>query len=361
MDERTHREYVTGARRGPLATLVRAGLWGLSLPYGAAVALRNTAYACGWTRIERVDAPVVSIGNLTTGGTGKTPLAAFLARWFRARGVRVCFLSRGYRAGNDALNDEALVLEHLCPDVPHLQNRDRVAAARTALDELDMRLLILDDGFQHRRLARDLDVVLVDALEPWGGGHLLPRGFLREARRGLRRAHIAIVTRVDAVAASDVQRIRREIERAAPGLPVATVRFEVGGLANWSGTRRDFPVPSDGPIGAFCGIGNPRAFAATLSAAEISTSAWREYPDHHRYSREDVVELIEWGRSTGLAAILTTRKDLVKLQTDRLGEVPLWCVDQEASVVDGAEVLDRLLETVLAKVTPDTDDDATDG
>jgi tetraacyldisaccharide 4'-kinase len=357
LDERTHREYVTGARRGPFGALVRVGLWGLSLPYGAAVALRNMAYARGWARIERVEAPVVSIGNLTTGGTGKTPLAAFLARWFRARGVRVCFLSRGYRAGDDALNDEALVLEHLCPDVPHLQNRDRVAAARTALDELDMRLLILDDGFQHRRLARDLDVVLVDALEPWGGGHLLPRGFLREARRGLRRADIAIVTRVDAVAGSDVERIAREIERVAPGLPVATVRFEVGGVANWSGERRDFPVAFEGPVGAFCGIGNPRGFAATLAARGITTTAWREYPDHHRYSRDDVADLIEWGRSTGLAALLTTRKDLVKLQTDRLGTVPLWCVDQEALVVEGADLLERLLEGVLAKVTPDADDD----
>src|SRR4029077_18396307 len=116
--------------------------------------------------------------NLTTGGTGKTPFAAHLARWFREQNVRVAFLSRGYGAAPGDVNDEALVLDRLCPDVPHLQNRDRVEGARIACEEFESQLLILDDGFQHRRLARDLDIVLIDALNPWGYGHLLPRGML---------------------------------------------------------------------------------------------------------------------------------------------------------------------------------------
>jgi tetraacyldisaccharide 4'-kinase len=360
LDERRHREYVTGERRGAGGMLVRAALHGLSYPYGAAVALRNMAYARGWARVERVAAPVISVGNLTTGGTGKTPVAAWLARWFRARSVRVCFLSRGYRAGDDALNDEALVLEHLCPDVPHLQNPDRVSAARTALEELDMQLLILDDGFQHRRLARDLDVVLIDALEPWGCGHLLPRGYLRESRRGLRRADLAVVTRVDTISAQRLEQILCDIQRIAPGLPVATVRFESHQLANWSGATQAAGSEHNGPIGAFCGIGNPRGFFATLAGMNLSPSARREYPDHHRYTRDDVNELIAWGQSAGLTALLTTRKDLVKLQTDRLGTVPLWCVDQEVRVVEGAAELERLLEGVLARVTPDPVDEADD-
>lgn len=357
LNERTHRGFVTGERRGVLGGLVRTGLWGLTLPYGIAVALRNLAYARGWARVERVAAPVLSVGNLTTGGTGKTPVAAWLARWFRRHGVRVCFLSRGYRAGDDALNDEALVLEHLCPDVPHLQNPDRVSAARTALEELGMQLLILDDGFQHRRLARDLDVVLIDALEPWGCGSVLPRGYLRESRRGLRRADLIVVTRVDAVPTSGLEELLREIERIAPGLPVATVRFESRQLTNWSGAVRDPGVGADGPIGAFCGIGNPRGFLATLSAMSLTPAAWREYPDHHRYTREDVAALVAWGQKAGVTALVTTRKDLVKLQTDRLGTIPLWCVDQEVRVVDGAEQVDRLLEGILARVTPDPVDE----
>ena len=129
--------------------------------------------------------PVISVGNITTGGTGKTPMVAWLARWFRNQDVRVALVSRGYRAEAEGQNDEARELATLLPDVPHLQNPDRVAAARIAIDELETQLIILDDGFQHRRIHRDLEIVLIDALQPFGFGHVLPRGLLREPLRGL--------------------------------------------------------------------------------------------------------------------------------------------------------------------------------
>jgi tetraacyldisaccharide 4'-kinase len=164
MSERFH-ALVRGERRGPLASLARLGLWGASWPYRLGVRVRNGLFDRGWKTVHRVPVPVVSVGNLTLGGTGKTPFVEYVARFYRDLGVRVAILSRGY--GSDAgRNDEAMVLEENLPDVPHLQDRDRVALANTAVEELEAELLILDDGFQHRRLHRDLDIVLIDATCP---------------------------------------------------------------------------------------------------------------------------------------------------------------------------------------------------
>ncbi|HEY1186298.1 MAG TPA: tetraacyldisaccharide 4'-kinase, partial [Gemmata sp.] len=140
-------------------------------PYGLAARTRNALFDRGWKRTHRAPVPVVSVGNLTLGGTGKTPCVEWVARFFREREVQVTILSRGYGSAGGQ-NDEALVLEDNLPDVPHLQGADRVALAATAVEELEAELLVLDDGFQHRRLHRDLDIVLIDATRPPGGDYV---------------------------------------------------------------------------------------------------------------------------------------------------------------------------------------------
>src|SRR5262249_52600698 len=159
-----------GRRRGPWAALARGGLRVLEVPYTAAVQWRNRRYDRGWAQIHRVEVPVVSVGNLTLGGTGKTPVVEWLARWFAERQVRLGLVSRGYGAKPGQLNDEALELAHKLPGVPHVQDPDRVSGARAVIDRFGCSLVLLDDAFQHRRIARDLDIVLVDALEPDGFG-----------------------------------------------------------------------------------------------------------------------------------------------------------------------------------------------
>lgn len=191
----TFREIVTGRRRGPFPAIARFGLSLAELPYRFVVTQRNRRYDEGRCEIQRVPVPVVSVGNLTLGGTGKTPMVAWLASWFREDHVRVAIVSRGYGAGHEATNDEARELESRLPDVPHIQHPDRVKAARIAIEELGSQLILLDDGFQHRRLARDLDLVLIDATEPFGGGRVFPRGLLREPLDGLRRANAVVLTR----------------------------------------------------------------------------------------------------------------------------------------------------------------------
>ena len=176
-------ELLSGRSTSLSSILMRAGLWCLSQPYSAVIWGRNLAYDRRWKKVSKTTVPVVSVGNLTAGGTGKTPTVAMLARWFRERNIRVGILSRGFGAGIDGRNDEAKELEVLLPDVPHLQKPDRLASAQIATEELGMQLLLLDDGFQHRKIHRDLEIILLDAREPFGFGHLLPRGLLREPLR----------------------------------------------------------------------------------------------------------------------------------------------------------------------------------
>jgi tetraacyldisaccharide 4'-kinase len=196
IDADTFLRLIRGQTRGPAASLGRLGLELCSAVYGLGAAARNTAYDRGWKTSQRATVPVVSVGNITLGGTGKTPMVEWIARWYRRRGVRVTLISRGYgHAGG--INDEGLVLEENLPDVPHLQDPDRLQLASIATTELEAELIILDDGFQHRRLTRDLDLVMLDALDPFGLGKLFPRGLLREPIRSLRRASAVILSRAD--------------------------------------------------------------------------------------------------------------------------------------------------------------------
>jgi len=343
---------VRGESRGLWPTLQRLGLRAAGLPYEMAVRLRNIAYQRGWLCRQQVPVPVVSVGNLTAGGTGKTPCVEHVARFYRGLDRRVAILSRGY--GSDGgRNDEALVLEENLPDVPHLQGADRVALARTAIEELESEVLVLDDGFQHRRLARDLDVVLVDATMPWGHGYLLPRGLLREPPSSLRRAGVIVLTRCDQVPAEQRERLRQTIGRIAPHVPVVETSHRPTELSNSEEASSPLAILRDGPVAAFCGIGNPEAFRRTLLALGATPDAFRVYPDHHGYSRGDVEDLRRWaeGLPSG-TAMVTTQKDLVKLRLSRLGDRPLWCLRIRLCVESGQDVLERRLQSVLLPSPP---------
>jgi tetraacyldisaccharide 4'-kinase len=331
--------------RGAWPACQRAGLRAASLPYDWAMRLRNWLYDRGWKRTHRADVPVVSVGNLTVGGTGKTPCVEFVARWFRERDRRVAILSRGYGSTGGA-NDEALVLEENLPDVPHLQGADRVALAAAAVEELESEVLVLDDGFQHRRLARDLDLVLVDATNPWGHDAVLPRGLLREPASGLRRAGAVLLTRCDQAPADERARIRERVARLAPHAPVAATAHRPLDLAN-SATAPLERVRGR-PVAGFCGLGNPDAFRRTLAGLGAAVIAWRTYPDHHAYGRQDVDDLTRWAdRLPAETVVATTQKDWVKLRLDQLGDRELWAVRVRLEVLDGSEALEQRLGQVL--------------
>jgi tetraacyldisaccharide 4'-kinase len=338
---------IRGRRRGPFAALQRAALWLLSKPYGWATRIRNRLYDRGWKRSCRAPVPVVSVGNLTLGGTGKTPCVEYVARHYRRLGLLVATLSRGYGAA-EGRNDEVRVLEMNLDDVPHLQGADRVALARTAVEELESEVLVLDDGFQHRRLARDLDVVLLDATDPWGQGYLFPRGLLRESPRSLARAGVIVLTRCDLVSPEDMARIRTEVTRLAPGVPVAQTTHRPVEWVNAEQAVLPLEALRGRPVAAFCGIGNPDGFRRTLAGLGAAVADFRAFPDHHAYSRADVEGLRTWARQQAKeCVVVTTQKDLVKLPLTRIGERELWALRIQLHFLAGQASLDRQLKGAL--------------
>jgi tetraacyldisaccharide 4'-kinase len=224
------------------------------------------------------------------------------------------------------------------------------------VNEHHAQLIILDDGFQHRRLARDLDIVMIDALNPWGYGHLLPRGLLREPISSLRRAHLVAITRVDQVSPEQLNAIRQRVAAVRSDLPVIEVAFPPLRLINASGQTADFASLRSQPVVAFCGIGHPQAFFSMLEREQIIVRETRVVADHHAYSLTDVAELGQWcaactgGQSASgtHVAVITTQKDLVKFHRDELGGRPLWAVEIGAKITRGSEVWDEMAGGLIA-------------
>jgi tetraacyldisaccharide 4'-kinase len=338
-------QLIRGTRRGPIPATARLGLRLASWPYGIGVWWRNRAFDRG-RPVFRAAVPVVSVGNLTLGGTGKTPCVEWVARYFREREVRVAILSRGYGA-EAARNDEAMVLEENLPDVPHLQGADRSALAETAVDELEAELLVLDDGFQHRRLHRDLDIVLIDATCPPTCDHLFPRGTLREPASGLRRAGAIVLTRCDQVPPEVVDAIRAWLAQRWPQTPVATTEHRPTELVSADGAIAPVESLSGAVVGGFCGIGNPAGFRRTLEALGATIADFLAFPDHHPYALCDVEALARWAEALPASAVIaTTQKDWVKLRLGELAGRRLWAVRIGLHFRDGEEAFAAALERV---------------
>jgi tetraacyldisaccharide 4'-kinase len=322
----------------------------LELPYGWIVRRRNAQFDSGFAKAERVAAPVISVGNLTVGGTGKSPFVAWLARWCQGRGAAVTIISRGYGSASGQPNDEALELTVRLPGVPHLQNKNRIVAAGTALATNPQQILILDDAFQHRRLARDLDIVLLDALAPFGFGHLLPRGLLREPIEGLARAQVVALSRSDAVS----EERRREIEsmawKLAPGAVWIELAHRPARFVTAGGEEVALAELAGKLVAAFCGIGNPAGFRHSLESCGLEVAAWLELPDHCAYDRREMVRVEEWLGGLAVEQVVCTRKDLVKIPRDEIAGKRLLALEIEVEVVRGREELEEALESVVAEV-----------
>lgn len=349
VDESRFLNLISGSQQGAIPGLKRGCLAALSLFYGLAVRLRNRAFDVGLKKTHRADVPVISIGNITTGGTGKTPMVAYVANWFRERGVQPVVLSRGYRSLDGETNDEKLVLDRLCPGTPHLQNPDRVASAHRAVAEHAAQVLILDDGFQHRRLHRDLNIVLIDALNPFGYGKLLPRGLLREPLSELKRADIVLVTRADQSSDEEKNQIRETVSRLAPDVPIAEVAFHAEGLVNLVGETKPLSHLKNQPVVGFCGIGNPESFRRTLSGCEIK--AFEVFPDHHHYTAEEIAALQALANEHRAESLVTTLKDLVKIPQSAGDVVPVWAVGISCQLTTEDEILANKFMQIFPELT----------
>lgn len=337
------RNLVSGRSRGISAAATRGLLRMVEVPYTLAVNRRNHRYDRSHARIHRVAVPVISVGNLTLGGTGKTPMVKWIARWCLERNIRVAIVSRGYGASAGRHNDEALELNQSLPDVPHVQNPDRVAASLKAIEEFGAQWILLDDGFQHRRLYRDLDIVLLDALEPFGFEHVFPRGTLREPLHGLQRAQVVCLSRADIIASDQRQAIRQRVAEIAPHAAWCELVHAPARLINSRGETKPIDALANQRVAAFCGLGNPAGFQHTLEAAGCSIAAWRAFPDHHKYLPADIATLGEQITRSQATVAVCTQKDLVKLPQTHLGGTPLWAVAIEMQFHSGRELLEQAL------------------
>ncbi len=332
----------------------------VSWAYSLVQKIRARCYARGLMPSKKLNVPVISIGNLTLGGTGKTPTVLWLAGMLEKMGRKPAILSRGY--GGDAQEninvvsdgksllldpatggDEPVMLARRLPTVPVLSGRRRYPLGVHAEQEFGNNVMILDDGYQHLALKRDLNILLIDHRSPLGNGKVFPAGVLREPPGdAARRADAVIVTRC------------REGEpdlnvKALLGLdrPVMKTRMVPGRLVNLEdGTAIDWPGFQDKTVAAFCGIAQPQDFFETLAGAGMEIVVKQEFPDHFDYEGPYLDELMEAARSKGAEAVLTTEKDAVKLE-GKTFPLPVWYLEMRLEFVEGEEHLIELVKQCL--------------
>jgi tetraacyldisaccharide 4'-kinase len=345
-DERTRVEDRL-ARRGGLIECLRAP----AALVGVATDLRRLAYDLGLFPSARLTVPVISVGNLTAGGTGKTPFVAHIVGELRRRGLRPGVLSRGYGARADGADaDETRMLAHQLGDVDHVEDPDRIRGGQV-LVEAGVDVIVLDDGFQHRRLGRDLDLVLIDATRPWGlpappeGGEpvraFLPRGLLREGPRALGRAHAVVLSRTDQAGEVAVAALRRMVERYAPGVPILEGTHRPVGLTDPQGASVGLDALAGTEVDLVSAVGNPDAFEATVVALGARVCEHRRFPDHHAFAPGDLKGL------GGGRMLLTTAKDSVKLTEGS----EAFVLGVEFAVTRGEAVLEALLDALPQSVS----------
>ncbi len=324
----------------------------LSGIYSTAMWLRNRRYDRSPAASQSAGIPVISIGNITTGGTGKTPLVIETTRRLLELGRRPAILTRGYGAAAGATADEVLEFREALPDVPVVVDPDRVAGAARARAQHHADCLVLDDGFQHRRLRRDLDIVLLDALDPWGGGFVLPAGRLREPLAGLRRADLLVITRANQAESNAVGEIGRSLADRAPDAPILTAEVTPAALTFADGAPRQPAELGYHSVLPVCGLGNPATFLRVVEELAGRVCRPRLFRDHERYSRRQAAGLVRLARAIGADLVVTTRKDWVKLAplwpAGDAGDVPrLARLDVRMELVDDQGIFDERLTRAL--------------
>jgi tetraacyldisaccharide 4'-kinase len=333
----------------------------LSVLYAAVSKARLVAYQRRLLRVSKLDAPVVSVGNLTTGGTGKTPLVEFVCRVLARNNRKVCILTRGYArenprsrvlvsngseilaTANDAGDEPFLLAQTLKGVAAVISEPDRFAAGKWAIENLRADVFVLDDGFQHLRLGRDFNILTIDATNPWGGGHLLPFGRLREPRTSASRADCAVITRANQI--DDVSSLKEEISQLNRSLPIFTSQMRLCGITELTSGASEALGSLPQPAVAFCAIGNPAAFFDQLGRAGVKLVHTRAFPDHHSYTRTDVEVLGQQARALGARSLITTTKDSVKLVKCDFGP-PCYLLKIEISFEEEQKFIDLLLTAV---------------
>lgn len=341
--------------------------------YRLGIKARAKLYDLGIKEGQELPCTVISVGNITVGGTGKTPVAQLLARELKEKGKKVAILNRGYKAefekeaglvsdgqrilmNPEEAGDEAFMLAQSLPEVPIIIGSDRTVTGKYAYEEFDVDVLLLDDGFQHWRLERDEDIVVIDATDPFSNGHLIPRGTLREPLSSLDRADIFFLTKVDQVSRNEIDQIRSKLNDHNP---LALIFETIHSPAYLRGLGEDINYNSELNLAnervmAVSGIGNPRSFEQTLTDLEAEVVERIRFGDHHQYTKEEIIDIFSRAVEQDVDSIITTEKDAVSMSPELVNEIKAQKIDFQVlgitvKVLADSERFEKLLSRMEGK------------
>lgn len=345
-------------------------MYPLSLLYGAGVTLRNLFFEWNVLKAVRVPIPVISIGNITAGGSGKTTLVEVFAKKLGRLGKKVAIVSRGYGRTSRGLvvvsneeqvlvdaaigGDEPILLAERLSNVPVIVDANRVRGARYAIESFDAEIILMDDGFQHRYLFRDLDIVVISAREVLGRSFLLPAGYRREFYSALKRANVIVISKCSGPA--EVEIAKEKLRRWFGGDVAATTMKPIAwnDVMTQQSRRAGLEELNGRRVVAVCGIGDPSSFSATLGETNAIVVAQLTFPDHHWYKQSHIAEIISAVRKTSAEYIITTGKDLKRFEASGelfhqlLRKVQIGSLDIEVSFLSGEALIDAALRKFVS-------------
>lgn len=354
-------QLVSGRSAGLKSQMLRFSLRVISQGYKAVVILRNFLYSRGWLKTYHANAIVISVGNITTGGTGKTPFVVWLCKFLQQKKIRCAILTRGYKATQDQ-DDEPAILTKMCPQAKVIVNPDRVVGANEAVNKFDAKVLIMDDGFQHRRLARDFDIITIDATRPFGYGKLMPAGLLREPVNSLKRADVIVITRSDQVTGEGLVDLEKKLLSINNNMIIVKAIHSPVCTKTADNKEINIKELKNKKIFAFCGIGNPDAFLNTIKDFGANPAGAKVYDDHYHYANKDIADICKKAMNLKADLILTTQKDWSKIignfrfrQTDGgqvsisdfQSPIPFAYLAVELKIISGEDRITSLIKDCL--------------
>lgn len=355
----------SGKRRTPAMLILLLALWPISLLYRLGVSLRNTCYIYGLFEVHKLNCPVISIGNVTTGGTGKTPVTILIAERLQKRFI-TAVLSRGYRSGNEdhpvifrgsqisesefaSVGDEITLMASKLPRVWFGVGANRLATGSELVSREKIQVALLDDGFQHRRISRQCDIVLIDATNPFGNSMSLPAGPMREALSAIRRCQIVLITRCESVDQSTIDDLIKKVSRFVDEIQIFRAYTVIESIKTLGGAS-ELKI-ADRRVWLFSGIGNPGAFENSLAATGARICGHTIFPDHHPYTEHDIESLNVILNENRAELLLTTAKDAVKLAAYNLDKSRYGVVEIGIDFVDRADIFwDIIARSVGAEI-----------
>lgn len=335
------------------AKILRPVLWVLSLLYSGVVSAVAGLYQMGVLSQKRLPCPVICVGNITVGGSGKTPLVQYLAYLLKAKGLNPVILIRGYMDQGDvsdaSKSDEARMLKEVLKDVPILVGKNRFESAQNFLKENEADVFIMDDGFQHWKLFRDLDIVVINSVNPFGNQHVLPRGILREPLSSLKRTKTFVLSHcADKGVADDLGERIKKISQDASVIQTHHKPTQLHDLKR--DAYVDFNAIKEKAVCLLSSIGSPEMFGKTVKTLQVKVIKHFIFADHYEYSESDIQDVLNWCHSNQVDVVLTTAKDAVKIRSflyENRRAVDVYSVNIVLDFIKGEDVLIERINSVI--------------